>query len=117
VLSFDVDRQSHPCRLEMDEVVQAVEAAKEWDQTFAQTREHVKEIEGCGKSGRGTEEANSLPRLNGAAQDGMAVLRSLQFKLDLLAQQLRTVMKIVALSNCIISTYHVIIVMSQKDIT
>jgi len=91
VLSFDVDRQSHPCRLEMDEVVQAVEAAKkEWDQTFAQTREHVKEIEGCGKSGRGTEEANSLPRLNGAAQDGMAVLRSLQFKLDLLAQQLPT---------------------------
>lgn len=75
----------------MDEVVQAVEAVKkEWDQTFGQTQEHIKAIEGCGKSGRGTEEANSLPRLNGAAQDGMTVLRSLQFRLDLLAQQLPT---------------------------
>lgn len=75
----------------MDEVVEAVEnAKKEWDETFSLTQEHVKAIEGCGKSGRGTEDANSLPRLNGAAQDGMAVLRSLQFKLDLLAQQLPT---------------------------
>ncbi|ONK73664.1 uncharacterized protein A4U43_C04F33990 [Asparagus officinalis] len=75
----------------MDEVVVAVDnAKKEWDQTFVQTQEHVRAIESCGKSGKGTEEANSLPRLNGAAQDGMAVLRSLQFKLDLLAQQLPT---------------------------
>ncbi|ONK63840.1 uncharacterized protein A4U43_C07F19480 [Asparagus officinalis] len=75
----------------MDEVVVAVESVrKEWDQTFVQTQEHVRAIESCGKSGRGTEEANSLPRLNGAAQDGMAVLRSLQVKLDLLAHQLPT---------------------------
>lgn len=75
----------------MDEVVEAAEnAKKEWDQTFSQVQQHVKAIEGCGMSGRGTEDASSLPRLNGAAQDGMAVLRSLQFKLDLLAQQLPT---------------------------
>ncbi|KAH7667773.1 protein transport protein SEC20 protein [Dioscorea alata] len=75
----------------MDEVVQAVaDIKKEWDQTSAQLRERIKAIEACGNSGRGTEEANSLPRLNGAAQDGIALLRSLQFRLDLLAQQLPT---------------------------
>lgn len=73
----------------MEEVAQAVEKVKkEWDQTFKQTQDHVKAIERCGKSGKGTEEANSLPRLNGAAQDGLALLRSLQFRLDLLAPQL-----------------------------
>ncbi|XP_077210590.1 uncharacterized protein LOC143846064 isoform X2 [Tasmannia lanceolata] len=75
----------------MEEVTQAFEkVVKEWDQTFAQTQESVRAIEGCGKSGRGAEEASSLPRLNGAAQDGLALLRSLQFRLDLLAQQLPT---------------------------
>uniref|UniRef100_A0A1D1Y428 Vesicle transport protein SEC20 n=1 Tax=Anthurium amnicola TaxID=1678845 RepID=A0A1D1Y428_9ARAE len=75
----------------MDEVVHAVEEVKrEWRETIAQVIEHVRAIEGCGSSGRGTEEANALPRLNGAAQDGLASLRSLQFRLDLLAQQLPT---------------------------
>ncbi|KAJ0985250.1 hypothetical protein J5N97_003606 [Dioscorea zingiberensis] len=75
----------------MDEVVQAVtDLKKEWEQTSAQVRERIKAIEACGNSGRGTEEASSLPRLNGAAQDGLALLRSMQFKLDLLAQQLPT---------------------------
>eukprot|EP00262_Sarcandra_glabra_P005054 TRINITY_DN16313_c0_g1_i1.p1 TRINITY_DN16313_c0_g1~~TRINITY_DN16313_c0_g1_i1.p1 ORF type:complete len:240 (-),score=46.09 TRINITY_DN16313_c0_g1_i1:270-989(-) len=75
----------------MEEVAQAVEKVKkEWDLTFAQIKDNVKLIEGCGRSGRGTEEANSLPRLNGAAQDGLALLRSMQFRLDLLAQQLPT---------------------------
>ncbi|KAK1267114.1 hypothetical protein QJS04_geneDACA000102 [Acorus gramineus] len=75
----------------MDEVVLAVQKVKdEWNQTFPQTQGHIKAIEACGKSGRGSEEANSLPRLNGAAQDGLALLRSLQFRLDVLAQQLPT---------------------------
>ena len=76
----------------MDEVGQAVEnVKKEWDQTVVQIQERVKAIEGCGKYRRGTEEANSLPRLNGAAQDGLALLRSMQFRLDLLFQQLPTI--------------------------
>ncbi|XP_008789477.2 uncharacterized protein LOC103706965 [Phoenix dactylifera] len=76
----------------MDEVVQAVEnLKKEWDRTVVQIQERITAIEGCGKSGRGTEEANSLPRLNGAAQDGLTVLRSMQFRLDLLSQQLPTI--------------------------
>lgn len=77
--------------LGMDEVSKAAEdVKKEWDQTYLQVQEHIRTIEGCGKSGRGTEDANSLPRLNGSAQDGLALLRSLQFRLDLLAQQLPT---------------------------
>lgn len=75
----------------MDEVALAVEDVKRaWDQTVAQIQDSLKEIQSCGKSGRGIQELNSLPRLNGAAQDGLALLRSLQFKLDLLAQQLPT---------------------------
>lgn len=75
----------------MDEVALAVEDVKRaWDQTVAQIQDRLKEIQSCGKSGRGIQELNSLPRLNGAAQDGLALLRSLQFKLDLLAQQLPT---------------------------
>ncbi|KAJ0974282.1 hypothetical protein J5N97_016247 [Dioscorea zingiberensis] len=75
----------------MDEVVLAVaDLKKEWEQTSVQVRERIKAIEACGNSGRGTEEASSLPRLNGAVQDGLALLRSMQFKLDLLAPQLPT---------------------------
>ncbi|KAF9610616.1 hypothetical protein IFM89_023504 [Coptis chinensis] len=72
-----------------DEVVQAVEKVKEeWDETYAQTQTRVKSIEEYGK---GTEEeGNSLQRLNGLAQDGLALLRSLQFRLDLLAPQMPT---------------------------
>ncbi|KAJ4759392.1 Vesicle transport protein SEC20 [Rhynchospora pubera] len=75
----------------MDEVSLAVEnLKKEWDQTVSRLQERIQEIENCGKSGKGTEEANALPRLNGAAQDCLASLRSMQFRLDLLAQQLPT---------------------------
>lgn len=75
----------------MDEVSVAVEnLKKEWDEIVSQLQETIGAIENCGKSGRGTEEANALPRLNGAAQDGLASLRSMQFRLDLLAQQLPT---------------------------
>ncbi|CAA7403287.1 unnamed protein product [Spirodela intermedia] len=75
----------------MDEVVHAAQEVRmDWDRTVDQLKEHVKAIEKCGGSGKGTEEANTLPRLNGAARDGLAQLRSLQFKLDLLAQQLPT---------------------------
>ncbi|KAJ0035399.1 hypothetical protein Pint_25172 [Pistacia integerrima] len=78
----------------MDEVVQAVEKAKkEWDEAYAKTQEHIKEIENYGKSRRDNteeKEKNSFPRLNGLAQDGLALLNSLQFQLDLLAPQLPT---------------------------
>ncbi|KAG9440774.1 hypothetical protein H6P81_020939 [Aristolochia fimbriata] len=73
----------------MEEVAEAVEKViTEWNATVEKTQEHIKEIERCGTSGKGTLEANSLPRLNAAAQDGLAILRSLQFRLDLLGQQL-----------------------------
>ncbi|XP_068655112.1 uncharacterized protein [Aristolochia californica] len=73
----------------MEEIAEAVDKViKEWNETVEKTHEHVREIERCGTSGKGTMEANSLPRLNAAAQDGLAILRSLQFRLDLLGQQL-----------------------------
>lgn len=75
----------------MDEVVQAVEKVqKEWDETYAQTVLHVKAIEDHGLSRKEAEEGNSLQRLNGLAQDKLSLLRSLQFRLDLLAPQLPT---------------------------
>ncbi|GAB4854487.1 hypothetical protein Ancab_023070 [Ancistrocladus abbreviatus] len=75
----------------MDEVVAAIEEAKQqWNETWVQIQEHVKSIEEFGKSRNASEEKNSLPRLNGLAQDGLAMLDSLQFKLDVLAPQLPT---------------------------
>ncbi|XP_042515544.1 uncharacterized protein LOC122089868 [Macadamia integrifolia] len=75
----------------MDEVAEAVEKVKkEWDETIARAWEHVNSIEGYGKKGTGADEGNSLPRLNGLSQDALALLRSMQFRLDLLAQQLPT---------------------------
>ncbi|KAF5200441.1 Sec20 family protein [Thalictrum thalictroides] len=75
----------------MDEVVLAVEKVKkEWDEIYTQTLTHVKSIEEYGKLEKGIEEANSLQRLNGLAQDGLALLRSLQLRLDLLAPQMPT---------------------------
>ncbi|CAL4934516.1 unnamed protein product [Urochloa decumbens] len=75
----------------MDEVTQAVEnLKKEWSQAVSQLEESIAAIGSCGKTGKGTEEANSLPRLNGSAQDALQLLKSLQFRLDLLAQQLPT---------------------------
>ncbi|CAL5097921.1 unnamed protein product [Urochloa decumbens] len=75
----------------MDEVTQAVEnLKKEWSQAVSQIEQSIAAIGSCGKTGKGTEEANSLPRLNGSAQDALQLLKSLQFRLDLLAQQLPT---------------------------
>ncbi|RZC81435.1 hypothetical protein C5167_044004 [Papaver somniferum] len=73
-----------------DEVAQAVEKAiKEWEKTSSSIENNVKAIEGFGTSVDGlTEEESSHHRLNGLAQDGLPLLRSLQFRLDLLAQQL-----------------------------
>ncbi|XP_031486564.1 uncharacterized protein LOC116255012 isoform X2 [Nymphaea colorata] len=74
---------------EVDEVVEAVEKLKkEWDNTLNEMVEHVREIEGYGKPGK--EALNTLPRLNAAVQDGLSLLRSLQFRLDLLSEQLPT---------------------------
>ncbi|TMW87293.1 hypothetical protein EJD97_020142 [Solanum chilense] len=76
----------------MDQVVEEVEnVKKELEETYKQTQEHIKSIHEYGKSGTTrliSEEKSSLPRLNGLAQDGMNLLQSLQFKLDLLAPQL-----------------------------
>jgi protein transport protein SEC20 len=75
----------------MDEVTQAVEnLKKEWSQAVSQIEESISAIESCGKTGKGTAEASSLPRLNASAQDALQLLKSLQFRLDLLAQQLPT---------------------------
>ncbi|KAK7843508.1 hypothetical protein CFP56_012437 [Quercus suber] len=74
----------------MDKVVEAVETAKkEWDEAYSRAKEHIKAIEGYGKS-KEEQNSNSLPRLNGLAQDALALLSSLQFRLDLLAPQLPT---------------------------
>lgn len=73
----------------MDKVVEAVEEAKkQWDETWTQTQGHIKAIEDFGKSRETSGEKNSLPRLNGLAQDGLNMLNSLVLKLDLLAPQL-----------------------------
>ncbi|KAK4770865.1 hypothetical protein SAY87_031397 [Trapa incisa] len=70
----------------MDEVLEAVEGVKkEWGEAYCKIQDHIKAINEYGKS---REEKSSLPRLNGLAQDGLALLNSLQFKLDLLAPQL-----------------------------
>lgn len=73
----------------MDQVVEEVENfKKEFEETYKQTQQHMKSINEYGKSRLVAEEKSSLPRLNGVAQDGMNLLQSLQFKLDLLAPQL-----------------------------
>ncbi|CAN6469144.1 unnamed protein product [Victoria cruziana] len=74
---------------EVDAVIEAVEKLKkEWDKTVNEMVGHVREIEGYGKPGK--ETLNTLPRLNAAVQDGLSLLRSLQFRLDLLSEQLPT---------------------------
>ncbi|CAE5970586.1 unnamed protein product [Arabidopsis arenosa] len=75
----------------MDEVVVEVEKTKrEWEEAYEKTIEHIMAIQEYGKSRRGDggEERISLQRLNGLAQDGLSLLNSLQFNLDLLAPQL-----------------------------
>ncbi|KAL4313273.1 hypothetical protein GQ457_01G031220 [Hibiscus cannabinus] len=76
----------------MDEVVEEVEKTKkEWDEAYSKTQQHIKEIQEYGKSTmEETKNKSSLPRLNGLAQDGLSLLNSLQFNLDLLAPQLPT---------------------------
>ncbi|KAK7319865.1 hypothetical protein RJT34_04593 [Clitoria ternatea] len=75
----------------MDKVVEEVEKVKrDWDETYSKTEEHIKAITEYGKSGRVKEEKNSLARLNGITQDGLSLLSSLLFTLDLLAPQLPT---------------------------
>jgi protein transport protein SEC20 len=77
---------------EMDKVVEEVEKVKkEWNEAYSKTQDHIKAIGEYGKSGRSKEdEKNSLARLNGIAQDGLSLLSSLDFNLDLLAPQLPT---------------------------
>lgn len=78
----------------MDKVEEEVEKVKkEWDETYSKVVEQIKAIEEYGKSPRVTiaeQQRDSLPRMNGLAQDGLALLNSLQFKLDLFAPQLPT---------------------------
>ncbi|XP_058731063.1 uncharacterized protein LOC131602859 [Vicia villosa] len=76
----------------MDKVVEEVEKMKkEWNEAYNKTQDHIKAIGDYGKSGRSkADENNSLARLNGIAQDGLSLLSSLHFNLDLLAPQLPT---------------------------
>ena len=72
----------------MDEVVEAVEKAKkEWEETYSKAQQHVKAIQDYDAA---SSSSVSLPRLNGLAQDCLALLQSLQFQIDLLAPQLPT---------------------------
>jgi len=74
----------------MDEVVEAVEKAKkEWEETYSKAQQHVKAIQDYDAKSSSSSSV-SLPRLNGLAQDCLALLQSLQFQLDLLAPQLPT---------------------------
>ncbi|KAG5565607.1 hypothetical protein RHGRI_001497 [Rhododendron griersonianum] len=80
------------CEME-DKVVEAVDKAKkEWDEAYKRTKHTIDSIQRYGvKISTGADQVNnSLPRLNGIAQDGLALLSSLQFNLDLLAPQLPT---------------------------
>ncbi|KAJ1700895.1 hypothetical protein LUZ63_000674 [Rhynchospora breviuscula] len=89
----------------MDGVTPAVEnLKKEWVQLISQLQETIHAIENCGKSGEGTKELNALNRLNEAGQDRLASLRSMQFSLELLAQQLPT-MKEVQLGQALMETW------------
>ncbi|XP_047967988.1 uncharacterized protein LOC125212024 [Salvia hispanica] len=81
----------------MDKVAEEVEKVKkEYQDTFDQTVDHIDAIQNYGKTSRisdqieidEAEKKDSLPRLNGLAQDGLNMLQSLQFNLDLLAPQL-----------------------------
>jgi len=73
----------------IDKVVEEVEKVKkEWDETYKKTQKHIEAIAEYGKSRREKEETNSLARLNGIAQDGLSLLSSFLFTLDLLAPQL-----------------------------
>ncbi|KAH6770276.1 Sec20 family protein [Perilla frutescens var. hirtella] len=81
----------------MDKVAEEVEKVKKaFQDTYDQTLKHIESIQEYGKTSRisnqreieEAEKKDSLPRLNGLAQDGLNMLQSLQFNLDLLAPQL-----------------------------
>lgn len=81
----------------MDKVAEEVEKVKkDFQETYNQTLKHIDSIQEYGKISRisnpseiqESEKKDSLPRLNGLAQDGLNMLQSLQFNLDLLAPQL-----------------------------
>lgn len=81
----------------MDQVVEEVEKVKkEFQEIENHLSENIKSIQEYGKANKvlsSPEEVeqqskDSLPRLNGLAQDGLNLLQSLHFKLDLLAPQL-----------------------------
>ncbi|KAL4561175.1 hypothetical protein LXL04_033338 [Taraxacum kok-saghyz] len=65
---------------------------KDWEDGYVQTLDHIHAIELYGKSRSTGDDArkDSLPRLNGVAQDGLSLLVTAQFNLDLLAPQLPT---------------------------
>ncbi|CAI9776055.1 unnamed protein product [Fraxinus pennsylvanica] len=84
----------------MDQVVEEVEKVKkDFQETSSQTLKYIDSIQEYGKKTRITEgieieeeeNKDSLPRLNGLAQDGLNMLQSLQFKLDLLSPQLPSI--------------------------
>ncbi|XP_050378652.1 uncharacterized protein LOC126795965 [Argentina anserina] len=85
----------------MDKVEEEVEKVKEeWNDTYNNVVDLIKAIENYGKSPdsasatemetTATAKKESLPRLKGLTQDGLSLLSSLQFKLDLFAPQLPT---------------------------
>lgn len=72
----------------MDKVAEEVDRLKnDWNDAFHHTLDRIKAIEAY-QNQTGSMEKNSLPRLNALAQDGLNLLSSLEFKLDLLAPQL-----------------------------
>ncbi|KAL6532460.1 hypothetical protein OROGR_014430 [Orobanche gracilis] len=82
----------------VDLVIEEVEKVKrDFQETYDRTVKHIDSIQEYGIESR-IDNANgesvkkdSLPRLNGLAQDGLSMLQSLQFNLDLLAPQLLVV--------------------------
>ncbi|EPS62099.1 hypothetical protein M569_12693, partial [Genlisea aurea] len=78
-----------------DRVTEEVERVKkDFQESYNQTLGRINSIQEYGKESRIVQpekkEKESLPRLNGLAQDGINLLQSLQFDLDLLAPQLPT---------------------------
>ncbi|KAL6519844.1 hypothetical protein OROMI_032738 [Orobanche minor] len=82
----------------VDQVIEEVEKVKrDFQETYDRTVKHIDSIQEYGIKSRidnpngEAEKKDSLPRLNGLAQDGLSMLQSLQFNLDLLAPQLLVV--------------------------
>jgi protein transport protein SEC20 len=57
---------------------------------FHSLRRALLQLNHVEKTEKGIEEATSLPRFNGSAQDALQLLDSLQFQLNFLSQQLPT---------------------------